>query len=198
MTSVTITSTPATITSTQIASTTAFATEILSMSEATAATVPGSATAELAAAASSLLAQVITFSKTATIDETLLPSMVHSAPASRKTFSSVLPLPIFTNATIAAPASTGFAPTVTPTRTFNVSRAMVSASKAPTYNSSKTTTASATTTEALVVSQAGTPAGNYNTYSITTTFNGAPQYTGSSGLVWSLLVGLAANVAFLI
>ncbi|KAL9134068.1 MAG: hypothetical protein Q9175_004755 [Cornicularia normoerica] len=83
-------------------------------------------------------------------------------------------------AATAAPASAGSSPTVSATTT-------------ATSTSSETTTASTTTTGSQVVSEAGTAIST----SVPIT-GAAPEYNISIWLVYSLLVGLAANAAFLI
>ncbi|KAF6235533.1 hypothetical protein HO173_006216 [Letharia columbiana] len=112
----------------------------------------------------------------------VMPSAASSAlsQASAALSSMTAAAPISANATIATPASTGSAPTVSATTT-------------ATSTSSETGTPSTTTTGSLVVSEIGSTTGTI------VSANGAlPEYTVSTGLVLSLLVALAANVAFLI
>ncbi|KAF6219156.1 hypothetical protein HO133_004981 [Letharia lupina] len=112
----------------------------------------------------------------------VMPSAASSAlsQASAALSSMTAAAPISANATIATPASTGSAPTVSATTT-------------ATSTSSETGTPSTTTTGSLVVSEVGS-----TTRTIVPANGALPEYTVPTGLVLSLLVALAANVAFLI
>ncbi|KAL9076274.1 MAG: hypothetical protein Q9161_000990 [Pseudevernia consocians] len=111
-----------------------------------------------------------------------IPSAASSALSEASAFlSSVFATaPISANATVATPAPTGSAFTASATTT-------------ATSTSSETTTASTTTTGSPVVSEAGATTGEFPVSN-----GAAADRTISAGLVLSILVGLAANVAFLI
>lgn len=106
-------------------------------------------------------------------------SELPSAASSALSEASALLSSMVATAPVATPGSTGAAPTVSATTT-------------ATSTSSATTTASTTTTTSPSMSGLTSP------WLPITSTGAASEYSVSAGLVLSLLVGLAANVAFLI
>ncbi|KAM0798609.1 hypothetical protein BDR22DRAFT_912413 [Usnea florida] len=147
------------------------------------------------AQASSALSAAQQEQAVATANVSVAPSALSEASALSLAASSMLSQVVSEASVSSAEAATaGSAATVSATTTASsIASTVTTAFTNVTSTTSKTTTASATTTGSVVVSAAGP--------TISTSFptaGAAREYTVSTGLVFSLLVGLAANVAFLI